>query len=312
MRFKLECSEQDGEELCSSREESEQNDIPELNTSPINTGKAAVPEETQYPASISIDVLLKAGQLIKPERKNQVSLSLERFNIKEQEWVSVEKSLDLLVETESFSSGGFRNAFLGVCKDEQKWVIKKYNDKAVETITETLKSSVEDHTRKQIQMHCAARHLTNVFSTKAPKAFGECFKFNRAYYTVYQGQPATVEEFVEGTFRKYVNNNGKVCKLPEGCSADIKTIFEKAECLVHFSYVQSSEKLMLLDLQGADHQLYDPEIATTELHSQNAEAYFCCGNLSFISIDEFNEKHKCNKFCEMIDTIHDAITPASL
>ena len=299
-------------ELCSSREESEQNDIPELNTSPINTGKAAVPEETQYPASISIDVLLKAGQLIKPKRKNQVSLSLERFNIKEQEWVSVEKSLDLLVETESFSSGGFRNAFLGVCKDEQKWVIKKYNDKAVETITETLKSSVEDHTRKQIQMHCAARHLTNVFSTKAPKAFGECFKFNRAYYTVYQGQPATVEEFVEGTFRKYVNNNGKVCKLPEGCSADIKTIFEKAECLVHFSYVQSSEKLMLLDLQGADHQLYDPEIATTELHSQNAEAYFCCGNLSFISIDEFNEKHKCNKFCEMIDTIHDAITPASL
>ena len=116
MRFKLECSEQDGEELCSSREESEQNDIPELNTSPINTGKAAVPEETQYPASISIDVLLKAGQLIKPKRKNQVSLSLERFNIKEQEWVSVEKSLDLLVETESFSSGGFRNAFLGVCQ----------------------------------------------------------------------------------------------------------------------------------------------------------------------------------------------------
>ena len=82
------------------------------------------------------------------------------------------------------------------CVNEQKWVIKKYNDKAVETITETLKSSVEDHTRKQIQMHCAARYLTNIFSTKATKAakaFGECFKFNRAYCTVYQGQPATVE-----------------------------------------------------------------------------------------------------------------------
>ncbi|KAK3748502.1 hypothetical protein QZH41_000352 [Actinostola sp. cb2023] len=204
VRFKLECTEQDGEE-CSSPEESEQSDIPELNTPPIlNTGKAAVPEETQYPASISIDVLLKAGQLIKPKRKNQVSLSLEKFNLEEQEWVSVEKLLDLLVETESFSSGGFRNAFLGLCKDQQKWVIKKYNEKAVETITETLKSSVEDHTRKQIQMHCTARHLTNVFSTKAPKAFGECFKFNRAYYTVYQGQSATIEEFVEGTFRKKV------------------------------------------------------------------------------------------------------------
>lgn len=168
MRFKLESTEQDAEE-CSSAEESEQNEILELNTSPITTEKAEVPEETVYPASISIDVLLKAGQLIKPKRKNQVSLLLEKFNIKEQEWVSVGKSLDLLVETESFSSGGFRNAFLGVCKDKQKWVIKNYNDKAVETITETLKSSVEDHTRKQIQMHCAARHLTKVFSTKSQK-----------------------------------------------------------------------------------------------------------------------------------------------
>ena len=94
-----------------------------------------------------------------------------------------------------------------------------------------------------------------MFSTKAPEEFGQCFTFNRAYYTIYQGQPATVEEFVEGTFRKYINNNGKVCKQPEsGSTADMKTIFEKTACLVHFSYLQSSEKLMLLDLQGANHR----------------------------------------------------------
>ena len=74
----------------------------------------------------------------------------------------------------SFSSGGFRDAFLGVSKDKAKWVIKKYNDKAMDTITESLHSSIEDHTRKQIQLHCAARHLAKVFSTKTPKAFGEC------------------------------------------------------------------------------------------------------------------------------------------
>ncbi|XP_028394503.1 myosin heavy chain kinase B-like [Dendronephthya gigantea] len=149
-------------------------------------------------------------------------------------------------------------------------------------------------------MHCAARHLTKVFSTKAPKEFGQCFTFNYAYYTVYQGQPATVEEFVEGTFRKYINNNGKVCKQPESGGADMTTIFEKAECLVHFSYVQTSEKLMLLDLQGAKYYLYDPEIATTELHSQNDEVYFCCGNLSTVSISQFNGNHTCNKFCEIM------------
>jgi hypothetical protein len=304
VRFKVECTD-DGIEECSSPEdESEQE---ESNQSPVNPGKAAAAaEDTQYPASVSIDVLLKAGQLIKPKRKNQVSLSLEKFDINKQEWVSVEKSLDMLVETESFSSGGFRDAFLGVSKDKAKWVIKKYNDKAMDTITESLHSNIEDHTRKQIQLHCAARHLAKVFSTKTPKAFGECFKFNRAYYTEYEGKAATVEEFVEGTFRKYINNNGKVCKQPENCSAAINTIFEKAECLVHYSYVQSSGKLMLLDLQGADYHLYDPEIATAELHDENAEAYFCCGNLSYVSINEFNDKHKCNTFCDMIDIIHDA------
>ena len=126
--------------------------------------------------------------------------------------MSVQKPLDLLVESEKFASGGFRDAFLGVSKDKEKWVVKKYHERAVSTITGTLNSTVEDHTRKQIQMHCAARHITKAFSIKAPPEFGECFTFNQAYYTVYQGQPATVEEFVEGTFCKYVNNNGKVCK----------------------------------------------------------------------------------------------------
>ena len=61
-------------------------------------------EETRYPNSVSIDLLLKAGQLVKPKLKNQVSLRLEKFNLDEQEWVSLENSLDLLVDSEKFSS----------------------------------------------------------------------------------------------------------------------------------------------------------------------------------------------------------------
>ena len=116
------------------------------------------------------------------------------------------------MDAEKFSSDGFRDAFLGVTKDKEKWLINKYHERAVNTITGTLNLTLEDHTRKQAQMH-SVRHLTKVFSNKVPHKFGECFTFNRAYYTVYQGQPATVKEFVEGTFRKYVNNNGKVCRL---------------------------------------------------------------------------------------------------
>ena len=80
-------------------------------------------------------------------------------------------------------------------------------------------------------------------------------------------------------------------------------IIDKAECLVHYSYIQSSKKLMLVDLQGAGYHLYDPEIATSELRAESGEAYFCCGNVSFISIEEFMDTHICNKFCNMINTV---------
>lgn len=321
MRFRLESAEQDDEEISSPEEEpieipQEPIEIPHSNAGTSRkSGKAEANEETVYPESISIDELLKAGQLVKPKTKNNVSLLLERFDMKAQEWVPVEKSLDVLVDTERFAFGGFRDAFLGVSRDgsRKKWVLKTYNEKAVRTITVTMNSNPEDHTRKNIQMHYTARHLAKVFSTKAPEAFGECFKFNRAYYTVYLGQPTTVEEFVEGAFRKYINNNGKLCKQPEGCSDDVKTIFDKAEALVHFSYVHSSKKLMLLDLQGADYHLYDPEIATTELHSENEEAYFCIGNLSYISIDAFIIAHNCTDFCKMIDTLdnHNSVSTST-
>ena len=39
-------------------------------------------ETTQFPTSISISELLRAGQLIKPRLKNCVSLVLERHDVK--------------------------------------------------------------------------------------------------------------------------------------------------------------------------------------------------------------------------------------
>ena len=35
---------------------------------------------------------------------------------------------------------------MGMGKDKEKWVVKKYHEMAVNTITGTLNSSVEDHT----------------------------------------------------------------------------------------------------------------------------------------------------------------------
>ena len=58
--------------------------------------------------------------------------------------------------------------------------------------------------------------------------------------------------------------------------------------------------MMLLDIQGSDYNLYDPEIATKEQFDEENEWYFCSGNLSSFAIDNFILQHKCNRYCDML------------
>ncbi|CAB4002129.1 Transient receptor potential cation channel subfamily M member 6 [Paramuricea clavata] len=230
----------------------------EINTSKVNNLSTSTPgslcqkkpEGTKIcPSSISIASLLKAGKLVKPREKNK-------------QWVEVAAE-EFAIDTQKFSSGAFRDAFRAStikptkCED---CVVKTYNDDAVKTIQETANSSIEDHCRKQVQMHSVARHITQRFKAKTPPGFGECFDYNRCYYTMYNGKPVTVEDCVS-----------------------------------------TKEKLMILDIQGSDYALYDPEISTAELFDgDTAELYFCCGNYSSIGIQAFLKSHKCNKYCKLI------------
>jgi len=50
-------------------------------------------------------------------------------------------------------------------------------------------------------------------------------------------------------------NNNAVCD-----KGDRSALFEKAECLAHFTYERSEEEAMLLDIQGCEYRLIDPEI----------------------------------------------------
>ena len=59
---------------------------------------------------------------------------------------------------------------------------------------------------------------------------------------------------------------------------------------------------MLVDLQGAAYNLYDPEIATLELQSAaDQELYFCAGNLSTVVSENFKKNHKCGVFCRLLE-----------
>ena len=111
-------------------------------------------------------------------------------------------------------------------------------------------------------MNAVARHLTKKFAKNVPPEFGRTFEYIKVFFAVFKEQPVTVEEYVEGEFQKYVNNNGMCITSP---AEGFDEIYAKAQCLVHFSYHISERKLMLLDIQGSSFKLYDPEIATTDL-----------------------------------------------
>ena len=205
---------------------------------------------------------------------------------------------NIFVETEKFSSNAFRDAFKATSNaggTKVQWVVKTYNLKAVDAIVVNLSSTIEDHARKQVQMHAVARHLAKKFALNAPTEFGACFQYNCCYYTTYNGRPATIKEYVPGLFVKYVNNDGKCVNPGDECNDEYREFFEKAQCLVHYSYNVSEQKLMLLDIQGSKYDVYDPEIATENVMDEESdEFYFCCGNCTSHGKAQFLESHKCN------------------
>jgi len=81
-------------------------------------------------------------------------------------------------------------------------------------------------------MHAVARNITQRLAKYAPKEFSVTFEYGCVYYSMLQGEPATMEEFVEGKFLKYVNNDG-TCTPAH--SEEMKSIYEKAQALVHYS-----------------------------------------------------------------------------
>ena len=53
---------------------------------------------------------------------------------------------------------------------------------------------------------------------------------------------------------------------------------------------------MVLDVQGAGLNLYDPEIASAELTDGDTSLHFCNGSLAEGTIKNFFAKHKCNLY----------------
>jgi len=120
-------------------------------------------------------------------------------------WLSLSK--------EKFASGSFRDAYLSTALSELapgKYVLKKFKQDQVQEI-ERLFSSLETHTRKMVQMNALARNFAQKLAAEAPVEYGCHLNYTKVYFGKLYGQCVTVEEYLEGTFQKHVNNNGYVC-----------------------------------------------------------------------------------------------------
>ena len=246
---------------------------------------------------VPLSKMLKLGKVIVPE-VDIATLFLEEFSLTEMRWLEPFKTTFSL-ERKSFDSGGFRDAYLakaisGIPKG--KYVLKRYKEDKVAEIKE-LFGTTEAHTRKVIQMNVLARNFAQNLNLERPVVeYGPTFKYSKVYYANFNGEYITVEEFIEGTFAKYINNNGEICG---DVSSDLSL---KAEAFVHFTYVNSNQQLMVSDIQGVDYWLCDPEIASAKLIDENdSSIFFCCGNLSTTAIDTFFQAHSCNKFCGLLN-----------
>eukprot|EP00112_Aurelia_sp_Birch-Aquarium-sp1_P003199 Seg13562.1 transcript_id=Seg13562.1/GoldUCD/mRNA.D3Y31 product="alpha-protein kinase 2" protein_id=Seg13562.1/GoldUCD/D3Y31 len=149
-------------------------------------------------------------------------------------------------------------------------------------------------------MHLLARNITlqleqAVRKTDYQDLFGEVPKYKKIFHGVTEaGENVTIEEYIKGSFVKYINKDGTISQIITGEAS------EKMECFKHFSYVKSEKKLMLVDLQESSHELYDPEIASTNLKDDDHKFMYCNGNLSILAINTFANAHKCNVFCRLL------------
>ena len=246
-------------------------------------------------ASVSLSRMLDIGKLITPEVEI-VAVNLEEFSVAEMAWLEP-KEATISVKIESFASGGFRDAFMAKSINglpSGQYVLKKYKKTEIEGIKK-LFGTILKHTRKVVQMSALARNFAqNMEEEVSVFEFGQTFTYAKVYYASMNGEPVTIEPYIQGRFEKYINNTGNI-------SEDDSEVVLKAETFVHYTHERSDGQLIVTDIQGVKYSLCDPEIATSTLLTEEGNAIlFCCGNLSATAIKNFILGHKCNKYCHLL------------
>ena len=100
-----------------------------------------------------------------------------------------------------------------------------------------------------------------------------------------------VENYIEGEYNKYNNNAGWI-------NSNLTENSEVAQAFSHFSWQITRGYLMIVDLQGVEEKLTDPQIHCID------DKKFGKGNLGNLGIIKFFISHECNTYCKYLELIH--------
>ena len=255
-----------------------------------------------YPLSLSVTEMIKLGKFNKASSSAATVVKIFEYDIKKFSWSKVPTVVEFIEENPHFAQAGFRKTNKASSKNPMYpgvWVIKRYLPHAIKGIFE-LQQTLEEHTRKTVQMHMLAKNFTlqlekKVQELKMGEVFGDVPKYSSIYYGETEKEEyVTVESYIDGKFVKYTNNTGEMCV------SDSDVNGQKCECLSHFSFEKSDHQVMLVDVQGSGNKLFVPEIASAKLLDEDDHVLYCAGNLSKEAMKTFISQHKCNRFCEAV------------
>ena len=101
----------------------------------------------------------------------------------------------------------------------------------------------------------------------------------------------SVENYLKGDYTKFNNNSGWT-------SDNMNEQSQVAQAFSHFSWQLTKGYLMIVDLQGVDNILTDPQIHCLD------RTKFGKGNLGYVGIIRFFLTHVCNSYCKKLNLIH--------
>ena len=163
-----------------------------------------------FPKTVSMADVVSARVLVKPKEENVHQLILESFDIRDQSWRRKDPR-NFHIEDKPFAEGAFRQAFKAYTSvGDEKWVVKRFQHSSRDRVQEIYGMTLEQHTRKQVQMHAAARAITYrcYKSIEEQELFGLFFSYNNVSFSRIENEAVTVERFIPGVFTRYINNTG--------------------------------------------------------------------------------------------------------